>query len=171
MFGPIATPTIIDVEASGFGPQGYPIEVGVALASGATHCYLVLPRADWTYWDKAAEQVHHITRDSLEAYGRPLEEIAHALNAVIDTNTAFSDGWEVDSPWLNQLFYSAGIAPRFRLSALDYILSEAQMSLWHETKAQIIAEMDIKRHRASLDALIIQKTYERTARQTGRSSN
>ena len=39
MFGPISTPTIIDVEASGFGPRSYPIEIGVALES-ARHCLL-----------------------------------------------------------------------------------------------------------------------------------
>ena len=158
MFGPISTPTIIDVEASGFGPRSYPIEIGVALESGDTLCYLVLPKDDWTFWDEGAERVHRIPRDILETHGRPIEEVAHDLNKFVEAETVFSDGWEVDSPWLSQLFEAAGVACRFHFSALDFILSEEQMEEWHQTKDQIVAEMDIKRHRASLDALVIQKT-------------
>ena len=79
MFPPIKTPAIIDIEASGFGPQGYPIEVGVALTSGATRCYLVLPIDEWTSWDEAVEQVHRIPRDIIEAHGRPIEEVTNDL--------------------------------------------------------------------------------------------
>ena len=164
MFAPkTTTPTIIDIEASGFGAESYPIEVGVALEDGSTRCYLVLPREDWTYWDEEAERVHRIPRDILEAHGRPLEEVAAELNSFIGGADTFSDGWEVDKPWISQLFYAAGLFPSFRLSALDYILSDKQMQRWHATKDQVLAEMQLKRHRASFDALVIQKTYERTA--------
>ena len=163
MFGPISTPTIIDMEASGFGPQSYPIEIGVALESGATLCYLVQPRKDWTFWDENAERVHRIPRDILEAHGRPIEEVAHDLNKNVDTETVFSDGWEVDSPWLSQLFERARVPCQFHFSALDFILSEEQMEIWHEAKDRVIAEMEIKRHRASLDALVIQETFVRTS--------
>jgi hypothetical protein len=163
MFGVVKTPTIIDIEASGFGSQSYPIEIGVALADGSTRCYLVLPKDEWTYWDEEAESVHRIPRDILEAHGRPLDEVAEDLNRFIGTADAFSDGWEVDKPWITQLFYAAGLFPSFRLSALDFILSPKQMEHWHTTKDQVLAEMNLKRHRASLDAQVIQKTYERTA--------
>lgn len=36
-------PIIIDAEASGFGTDSYPIEVGVALGDASRHCYLVSP--------------------------------------------------------------------------------------------------------------------------------
>lgn len=163
MFDSKTTPAIIDIEASGFGAESYPIEVGVALEDGSTRCYLVLPHDDWTYWDEEAERVHRIPRDILEAHGRPLEEVAEDLNRFIGSADTFSDGWEVDKPWISQLFYAAGLFPSFRLSALDFILTEKQMQHWHDTKAQVLTEMNLKRHRASLDALIIQKTYERTA--------
>ena len=34
-------PLIIDVEASGFGPTSYPIEIGLALDDGHKYCILV----------------------------------------------------------------------------------------------------------------------------------
>ena len=39
----ILPPNIIDIEASGFAVQGYPIEIGIALASGGTYCTLIRP--------------------------------------------------------------------------------------------------------------------------------
>ena len=36
MYSTSDPPAIIDIEASGFGPDGYPIEIGVALSSGQT---------------------------------------------------------------------------------------------------------------------------------------
>jgi len=42
------------------------------------------------------------------------------------------------------------------------IMSPAQMRKWHEAKDEVLKEMDANRHRASLDAVVIQKTYLRT---------
>ena len=42
------------------------------------------------------------------------------------------------------------------------ILSPEQMEVWHDTKDQVVEDMELKRHRASYDALIIQETYKRT---------
>lgn len=155
-------PSIIDIEASGFGPHGYPIEVGVALHSGATCCYLIQPMPEWVHWDEGAERVHRIPRDILEVHGKPIDEVARRLNEALEGQTVYSDGWQVDKPWLIQLFHAAGVEPAFQCSMLDMILSEAQMERWHPTKDQVVRELDLKRHRASLDALIIQKTYVRT---------
>jgi hypothetical protein len=155
-------PNIIDIEASGFGPAGYPIEVGVALASGGTYCSLILPAPDWSFWDTSAEEVHRIPRDILETYGKPIQEVAERLNAILAGETVYTDGWEVDKPWLTQLFHAAGIQPQFGCSMLDLLLTEAQMEMWHQTKRDIVHELKLTRHRASVDAVIVQKTYLRT---------
>jgi len=146
----------------GLGSKSYPIEVGVALASGQTYCSLIQPDPKWTYWDEGAEKIHRVPRDILEVYGKPIAEVAHQLNALLGDQAAFSDGWEVDQPWLSQLFYTSRIPQGFRFSTLEFILSPQQMASWHEKKDEIIQEMDLKRHRASLDALAIQQTYVRT---------
>jgi len=160
---PARRPPIIDIEASGFGAQGYPIEVGVILNDGTKYCALILPPPHWTYWDEKAQQVHRIPRDILETYGKPLDEVAHKLNEMLSEQTAFSDAWSVDKTWLDQLFYAGGIRPEFSLSALELILSEPQMEIWHPTKDELLREIgDSRRHRASFDAYLIQETYYRT---------
>ena len=152
-------PFIIDIEASGFAAQGYPIEVGVALDDGTTFCSLIDPPEQWTYWDEEAEKVHRVPRDILETYGRPVTEVVADLNRILEGKTAYSDAWEVDKPWLSALFREARVTQLFRFSTLEMILTSGQMTIWHETKDRVLIEMDVKRHRASTDAQLIQRTY------------
>ncbi len=156
-------PSVIDVEASGFGGASYPIEVGVVLDNGARYCSLIKPIETWTFWNKEAENVHHISREILLQYGKPLDVVAKELNEFLQCMTVYSDGWVVDSPWIRQLFYTAGVEQQFSVSPLEMILTESQMNVWHETKDELLQNCEHKRHRASFDALIIQKTFIKTA--------
>lgn len=165
----VTRPFIIDIEASGFGPHSYPIEVGLALKPGTKFCSLIAPAPDWTHWDASAEEVHRVPRDILETYGQPATEVALKLNELLGNATVYSDGWVVDGPWLIQLFSKAGVARQFSISPLEMILSEQQMEVWHEVKKQVIGELELKRHRASFDALVIQETYLRTREATALS--
>lgn len=159
-------PSVIDIEASGFGPDSYPIEIGVALGDGKKYCSLVYPAPHWTHWDGSAEQVHRIPRDILEEYGKPIDRVAAELNDILNGRTVYSDGWVVDHPWVNKLFQESKVSAGFSTSALEMILSEKQMEIWHETKDRVSAEMALTRHRASNDAFIIQKTWIATREMT-----
>lgn len=162
-------PNVIDFEASGLGRDSYPIEVGVVLSNGASYCSLIEPAADWRHWDAQAEQIHGITRDKLFSYGKPIATVAGELNRFLAEQTAYSDGWVVDKPWMSLLFCKSGFEPKFYLSALEMILKEAQMDLWSQVKAQVILDLALTRHRASADALIIQETFVRTRQLAGQN--
>lgn len=155
-------PLIVDVEASGFGGDSYPIEIGLAMEDGSKFCTLIAPAPDWTHWDDDAETVHRISRDILETYGKPMQDVANFLNDILAGKTVYTDGWVVDKPWLTRLFHAAGVEMDFTVSSLEMILSPEQMEVWHDTKDQVVEDMELKRHRASYDALIIQETYTRT---------
>ncbi len=159
-------PCIIDVEASGFGPHSYPIEVGLALEDGSKYCSLIHPAEDWTHWDDGAEQVHHISREILASHGKPAWQIAADLNAILADKTVFTDGWVVDHPWLIKLFDKSQIRPSFRTSPLEMILTEPQMTVWHETKDRILDALNERRHRACFDAFVVQQTWVRTREET-----
>lgn len=159
---PILRPAIIDVESSGFGPDSYPIEIGVALAMGKRYSALIKPLDKWTYWDAEAEATHGISRDKLRVYGRPVRQVAEELNQMLGEQTVYSDGWVVDAPWIDKLFFYASMSRRFRVSPLEGILSEPQMDIWHTTKDDFLSSNKINRHRASTDAMVIQETFVRT---------
>lgn len=164
----IKTPFIIDVEASGFGPESYPIEIGLALPDNERYCSLICPCDDWTYWDDDAQSVHGISRDLLMQTGKPLQDVALELNNLLGRMTVYSDGWVVDKPWITKLFDQACMVQTFHISPLEMILSEDQMKIWHKTKDRILKESCFKRHRASTDAYVIQETFLQTYLETGK---
>jgi len=159
-------PIIIDVEASGFGQSGYPIEIGLAWNRTKRYCSLIVPSNDWTHWDESAQAVHHITRDTLIRHGKTIRQVAIELNEKLDGCVVYSDGWVVEKPWINKLFWAAGMAKAFFISPLERVLSEKQMEIWHRTKDRIVKDLNLTRHRASTDAFIVQETYMQTLSKT-----
>lgn len=152
-------PIIIDIEASGFGVDGYPIEIGFIDENAETWCSLIKPENHWHHWDVSAEKVHKIPRSILVSRGRSVREIAMTLNEMLKNKTVYSDGWAHDYVWMAKLFESANITPRFKLEDLRMVLDDHQESNWHATKDAIIDESNITRHRASSDAKVLQDTW------------
>ena len=156
------TPIIVDIEASGFGAESYPIEIGLIDESGNRFCSLIKPQEDWTHWAESAEAVHGIPRQDLFTHGNDPREIAIEINRRLEGKTVYSDGWAHDYPWLRKLFYAALKEPEFRFSPIEMILTEAQIGIWDQTKQQVLKETTCPRHRASTDAYVIQQTWLRS---------
>lgn len=157
-------PTIIDIEASGFGSRSYPIEIGAVKANGERYCALIAPQPEWDHWSDSAQAIHGITRTLIESRGRQPCDICNELNAFLGEITAYSDAWTHDNPWLNRLFFAGRVKPSFHLSPIEMIATEAQLLLWDKTKRLLEKRLDIKRHRASGDAYLIQQTFIETRR-------
>jgi hypothetical protein len=158
---PLYAPTVLDIEASGFGRNSYPIEVGYVLPNGHTFCTLIKPENDWTHWDEQAASIHHIPRELIVQRGLGATEVAQKLNAELRGQTVYSDGWANDYTWLGALYEAAEMAPSFRLENLRRLLSEGEADRWHTVKAEISNERGAQRHRASSDARLLQLTLMR----------
>jgi hypothetical protein len=155
-------PIILDIEASGFGKNSYPIEVGFIDESLNTWCALIKPEEDWQHWDFEAENMHDISRDCLLKHGKSAKLVAEALNQQLQNKTVYSDGWMHDFTWISLLFDSAKIQQRFKLEDLRHVLTPKQEAIWHATKKLVQQELNTKRHRASVDAKVLQLTWQRT---------
>ncbi len=155
---------ILDMEASGFGRNSYPIEVGYVLADGTSFCTLIRPEPHWTHWDEQAEQTHHISRAIAEQHGQDATAVAHKLNTNLAGKTLYSDGWANDYSWLGKLFDAANLSPHFKLDNLRALLSDQEAERWHVVKQAVALEANIGRHRASADAKLLQLTLERIKR-------
>lgn len=156
-----ALPVVMDLEASGFGRNGYPIEVGYAMGDGRLFCSLIRPEPDWTHWDPMAERLHRIPRRLLTQHGRSPLEVSQLLNNTLQGRTVYSDGWAHDYPWLALLFDAAGLRPHFKLENLRALLREDEADRWHEVKQQVARERGGQRHRASADARLLQLSLAR----------
>lgn len=159
--GPLDAPAVLDIEASGFGPASYPIEIGFVLPDGHSYCTLIRPAPHWTHWDAAAQRIHRIPRETVLAHGREVGEVARHLNRELAGLTLYCDGWAHDYAWLSALFESAAMQPSFRLDNLRALLTDAEAAHWHVVKQQVGTEMRLQRHRASSDAKLLQLTLLR----------
>lgn len=157
----VDAPTVVDVEASGFGRASYPIEVGFVLPNGRSFCSLIYPQPEWTHWDPQAERIHHISRELLLRKGRPAVEVAQLVNAQLQGQTVYTDGWANDYSWLGRLFDVAEQSPSFKLENLRALLQEHEAERWHTVKNEIAHERGPQRHRASADARLLQLTLLR----------
>lgn len=149
-------PTILDVEASGFGRGSYPIEIGFVEPQGTAFCCLIRPQPDWLHWDHEAEALHGISRERLLSCGKPPPWVAAELNQRLRGQTVYCDGWAHDYSWLARLFEAADLQPAFRLQDLRTLLSEEEAQRWHQTTSLVRSEQRLSRHRASSDARVLQ---------------
>ena len=157
----LEAPTVLDIEASGFGRGSYPIEIGYCLPNGDTFCTLIKPEPEWQHWDVEAEKLHHIQRDMIFQRGKPALEVARLLNAGLKGQTVYSDGWANDYSWMGALFNAAEISPHFKLENLRALMRGSDADRWHEVKLQVAQECGVLRHRASADARLLQLTLQR----------
>jgi hypothetical protein len=154
-------PCVIDIEASGFGRNSYPIEIGYVLPDGQARCMLVAPAPGWVHWDESAAQVHGITRAVLCNHGLSVSEVARTLNRDLAGLTAYCDGWAHDYAWLAVLFEAANMNPSFKLETVNRLLGDTQLSQLDDQRRVALAEMGLTRHRASNDARALQLALKR----------
>jgi hypothetical protein len=160
-------PAFIDFEASSLDlVASYPIEVGICMPDGTLHSWLIAPHVLWQDWSQSAEQIHGISRETLEADGIAVGEVARALNELLPEQV-FCDAWTFDSFWLHRLFRAARITPAFQLESISALLDTRQVREWSALRQQVITELGLPVHRAANDALILHKTWERIAEDHG----
>lgn len=161
LYPPMSQACVIDIEASGFGRRSYPIEVGYVLPDGRSRCMLIRPPEEWAHWDEKAALVHGITRATLMQHGKSPLEVARLLNDDLAGMTAYCDGWAHDYAWLAALFEAAGMSPSFKLESVNRLLGDTQLSQLDGERRGALAEMGLKRHRASNDAKALQLALDR----------
>lgn len=150
----------LDFEASGIGENSYPIEVGVSLTDGSTWCTLIKPLSSWQHWDSSAEKVHGISQEDLSLNGKAPLFVAKQLNNLLENMIVYSDCVVLDAIWLRKLYDAANIHLRFKLVDMMYIMDEERYDKLLATKKAIAKNLQLDRHRASNDALILQMAYQ-----------
>jgi hypothetical protein len=115
-------PSFIDVEASGFGPESWPVSIAWSDSTGEIRKLLVKPEPGWTHWDSEAERVHGIDRERLARNGRPPADVAARIEEDLRGALAFSDAPDFDTAWLGTLYAAAGRPMPFRIDHADDLL-------------------------------------------------
>jgi hypothetical protein len=117
-------PCFIDIEASGFGPRSYPIEVAWSDESGEIHRCLIdpTPVPEWDFWSDDAERVHGIDRERLRRNGWPPDYVATRLEEALAGKTVYSDAPDYDALWFGRLFQAVRRPVPCRVEHIDELL-------------------------------------------------
>lgn len=151
---------VMDIEASGFGRDSYPIEIGIVMADGSEYQTLVRPESGWWHWEKSAQDVHGITRSDLFKYGRSVSQVGRDINQMCAGAVLYSDCWVHDSYWFRRLFDASHIAPLAQCKAMEYLLGDEQQQQYQTVKQQLASRLGLPMHRALNDAIVIQKALQ-----------
>lgn len=108
----------LDFEASSLSKRSYPIEVAWVFEDGRSESHLIRPAPGWDDWDDAAEAIHRITRDELEADGDDHAEVAHRMVAELSGHDLLASAPSWDGKWLSVLLRAAKL-PRHSLRLRD----------------------------------------------------
>lgn len=111
----------VDVEASGLHATSYPIEVGWCGLDLKPVSMLIKPLPEWgpNDWSYQAEQVHGISRETLEREGMDAREVAEAIAAEFRGCEVFSDAPRFDAKWLMTLFSAVDVRPGFGMRPVE----------------------------------------------------
>lgn len=117
-------PCFLDVEATGFGPESYPIEIAWSDDHGEIHRCLIdpTPIAAWTSWSDEAERVHGIDRERLVRNGWAPDYVATRLSDDLRGRTVYTDAPDYDARWVGTLFSAVGKPLPFRFDHVDELL-------------------------------------------------
>lgn len=131
------------------------------MPDGTTHAWLIEPHVLWKDWSAKAGKIHGIKRSELEKNGAVIIDVATELNTLLGDNFVYCDAWTFDSFWLHRLFKASGIKHSFQIESISALLNEEQVQRWLDVHNETIKDMDIARHRASNDALVLHETFKR----------
>jgi len=117
-------PCFLDVEATGFGQDSYPIEIAWSDEVGEIHRCLIdpTPIPAWSFWDAEAERVHGIDRDRLTRNGWAPDYVATRLTEALGGKTVYTDAPDYDARWVGVLFQALGQQVPFHFEHIDELL-------------------------------------------------
>jgi hypothetical protein len=180
---PTRMKAFLDFEASSLSNGSYPIEVAWVFQNGRSEHHLIARAPGWDDWDDASEAIHGISRATLEAEGKPHDDVATRMVEALTGHDLFASAPSWDGKWLSVLLRSARL-PRhlLRVRDTDDALRESTVEILrpvlpagrldievHAIVASASAAKNAKAtHRALADAIGEYETWLR-ARQAARA--
>lgn len=161
----------VDCESSGLHSGSYPIEIGVGFCSGESLSRLIRPTPEWkaSYWDKAAENIHHITQEELED-GYDVLDVAKWFLNIIRRKIVCSDNPKYEAYWVGKLLESAKIYVDVEFVNSYHLIQDLSGGVTEEDTLNIENRMKAYpyRHRAGDDALFWAMAYREFRQEANR---
>jgi len=155
-------PIFIDIEASGLhSGASYPIQIAFNTEDGEIESFFVKPIEEWVYWDRQAEYVHQIKRETLFEQGKEITWVAERMNECLSGKRVYSDAVRFEAQWLDALYSAAKLERMFKLKELqDLAYRMKQYDKFEKISDQAWQLTSGQRHRADVDVLHHMKMFE-----------
>lgn len=148
--------SLIDIEASGLGPDSYPIEIAIFDGGDLSESFLLNPETaeGWDYWDPIAEEcIHKISYQSLVEEGKDVFLSIIRLNKLLEGKILYSDAVSSDGFWVDRLFDQALDRPKtFEIRSIYSLFKPEFEDAVRDTKEALMGEIA---HRALADCKAI----------------
>ncbi len=117
-------PVFIDIDASTFDDNGFPIAIAWSLPDGQLKSVLIIPDDEWDPWENADP---HIDLQHLFDQGITGADIVRELNEDLDGQTVFIDGLDEDERLLEKLFDTYQQSMGFELAPMSELFREQDL--------------------------------------------
>lgn len=164
-------PIFIDVEASSFSGDSYPIEIAWNIDANIEN-HLLNPYfiKEWVDWDPASQAVHGLSRNYLSEHGKDPLSVAKRMNQVLSGQDVYSDAAEYDVHWIDQLFKATGLKRQFYIRDFFSLLPieitngnfMSSSSILSEYKIKARKRANVPAHRANHDVKYLIELYMMT---------
>lgn len=146
----------LDFEASGLGPQSWPIELGVSWITPDlkvnTYANLIKPSVDWAEdgWSPASAAVHGILRHDLNT-APSVDVVARDFLTILGNRIALSDAPGFERVWLETLLEAAQLVNTVEIRDFKITMSQTFSSaVMDQLSAQ--KALGAAAHRAGADS-------------------
>ncbi|MCP5160655.1 MAG: hypothetical protein H7A00_03155 [Hahellaceae bacterium] len=109
-------PVFLDLEASSYEEDAFPLSIAWSLPDGRIKNVLVMPDETWNPRDNSSmpyDLQHYFDQ------GASVADIAREMNQDLDGLTIYIDGLDPDEEWLEKLFEAAADEPTFEIARID----------------------------------------------------
>ncbi|WKJ88599.1 hypothetical protein QZJ86_11235 [Methylomonas montana] len=100
-------PCFLDIEASSWHTNSFPIEIAWSTPQGLIECYLINPDSilEWKNWDFSAQSIHGISLDHCQENGIHPGFVCKQLSRSFPPGSVvYADGGPFDQYWIDQLY-------------------------------------------------------------------
>jgi len=148
-------PIFIDVEASSFAGDSYPIEIAWNMPEVEIENHLLNPYCikEWIDWDPASQAVHGLSRSYLSDHGEAPLIVAKRMNKILSGAEVYSDAAEYDVHWIDQLFKATGMVREFHVRDFFSLLPDEITNGYYMNNSSLLSRYKEKaRKRAGVPA-------------------
>ncbi len=161
--------SFIDIEASGWPPLGYAIEIAWNDKKGNIHNFLINPYSfddkSFEFWSPDSQKVHNISRQMLREQGVDGQWLVEYLNNELKGQTLYSDAILYDTYWIDFIYKACHYRRNWKIKGAEQVWYHVFGKHYQNEVTYWILSLEEEgihhTHRAADDVRLLLEIYKR----------